>query len=235
MFMEGHFGKSPQSAGLEAKSKHHSARVLGGFPHKKEHAAGAVLLAEESLEGQGTPRILVSGWASRAQILPNGKCQIFGFLIPGDMICRAPATLSVPPARVVAVTPGITADIPANNFGESGVHSHFTAIEIAEGETYRLLHRQIVRLGHLSGVQRLADLLLEFQQRLSRAGFGHENSFPMPLTQEVLADALGMSMVHINRCMQQLRQRNVIGCSEGEVVVLDSNHLIALAHGTTEI
>jgi CRP-like cAMP-binding protein len=235
MFMEGNFGELPQRRALKAEFEYRSPPLRRGIEHKKEHASGALLLAEDRSERQKMPRILLSGWASRAKISADGKCQIFGFLIPGDLICGPPRTLGFTPATIVAVTSGVTADIPANNFAPSATHSHFAVIEMAEGETYGLLHRQIMRLGHLNGVQRLADLLLEFQQRLSLAGIGTENGFPMPLTQDLLADALGMSAVHANRCIQQLRQRKIIRCSKGEVTVLDSHYLAALAHGTAEM
>ena len=105
-------------------------------------------------------------------------------------------------------------------------------IDAAEHETQKLLHDQIVRLGRMNGLERMAHLLLELRRRLSRVGLANGQSFPMPLRQEALADALGMSTVHVNRTMQQLRHKKLISCSGREVTVLDRGRLIALAHGT---
>ena len=241
MFME-NIGGSPRSADANAQAVQfgkpdiaHGGRLspppLSQAENRKGHAAGAPLLSETHAWHPTRPRVLTKGWACRQTILANGRRQIFGFLIPGDIVGAPPQSLTVAPFDVVAITAGTTADAP---YGEPGADSQFSSsahVERAEVEIYNLLHRQIVRLGHLNGVERLADLLLEFRQRLPRAGAGIEESFMMPLTQEVLADALGMSMVHVNRSMQQLRLRNIIKCSRGRVVVLDSHRLAHLAKG----
>ena len=243
MFMETN-GESPHSA--SAKTQALSIRLAdlqtsGGSPssalprqseNKKVHAAGALLLGKTAGDKHNRSRVLIKGWAVRQKNLANGRRQIFGFVVPGDLVSALPNSVSVAPFEIVAATAGITADAGGDEAATSLACSHAAHIEKAEVEIYNLLHRQIVRLGHLSGVERLADLLLEFRDRLLRAGIGDEKSFPMPLTQEVLADSLGMSMVHVNRSMQQLRQRNVISCVAGEVTVLDLNRLAALARGT---
>jgi DNA-binding transcriptional regulator LsrR (DeoR family) len=63
-------------------------------------------------------------------------------------------------------------------------------------------------------------------------GLGDDRRFPMPLTQESLADALGLSTVHVNRTLQQLRRERLIEIAGGEVLLLDADLLASLADGT---
>jgi CRP-like cAMP-binding protein len=83
----------------------------------------------------------------------------------------------------------------------------------------------------MHGLERMANLLLELRRLLARVGLVSGQSFPRPLRQESLGDALGMSTVHVNRTMQQLRLKKLIQCSGREVTVLDPVRLTALADG----
>ena len=68
------------------------------------------------------------------------------------------------------------------------------------------LQDQVVRLGRQTAYERMVHLLLELRERLDTVDMVINNVFPMPLTQEVLADALGLSIVHVNRTLQQIRR-----------------------------
>jgi CRP-like cAMP-binding protein len=81
--------------------------------------------------------------------------------------------------------------------------------------------RNIVRLGRLSAYERIADWLLEMYERLGSAGLTRGNSFEMPLTQETLADALGLTTVHVNRTLQSLRLNGVLSVYARTVVLHD--------------
>jgi len=204
---------------------------------RKEHPVDALLLEDDGSGPHPTPRIILSGWASRQRIMADGGRQIFGFLIPGEIICGPFKSNMWALASVVALTPVVTADVPpmGDQHPDAALASIYSKlIDLAEYETHKLLHDQIVRLGRMNGLERMAHLLLEFRRRLSRAGVANEQSFPMPLRQDVLADALGMSTVHVNRTMQQLRHKKLISCSGGEVAILDPGRLTALAYRTAD-
>ncbi len=85
----------------------------------------------------------------------------------------------------------------------------------------------IVRLGRQTAYERMAHLLLELRWRLAEVGLGDERKFPLPLTQEVLADALGLSIVHVNRTLQQLRREGLLEMRAGFVELLKPDVLIA--------
>jgi CRP-like cAMP-binding protein len=69
----------------------------------------------------------------------------------------------------------------------------------------------IVRLGRLTAYERVAHLVLDIRDRLALVGLAAPDSFPPPLTQETLADVLGLSSVHVNRMLQQLRRDGLVG------------------------
>jgi len=83
----------------------------------------------------------------------------------------------------------------------------------------------ITRLGRLSAYERIADLMLEVYERLTAAGLTHGHSFHMPLTQDTLADALGLTSVHVSRTMQSLRQDGVLSMDSRTVTLNDPARL----------
>ena len=82
-------------------------------------------------------------------------------------------------------------------------------VDVCAAGAVRRVH-QTLRLGRLSAYERTASLLIELHERLRRSGAASEAVMPLPLTQEMLADLLGLSIVHVNRILQQLRRENLI-------------------------
>ena len=91
-----------------------------------------------------------------------------------------------------------------------------------------LLLDHVVRLGRQTAYERVAHLLLELNQRMLTVGLSQGGAYDAPLTQEVMADALGLSVVHINRTLQQLRRDRMI-VFEGQRVTLLALELLASA------
>lgn len=171
------------------------------------------------------PRILLSGWACRTHTLSDGRRQIISLILPGDLIGMswhrsARATYSVTPLTEVVLYPAPPA-YPGTNQGSL---AEAFALSKAQEDTY--LMRHVTRLGRMSAYERLADLLLEIFGRLASAGLTHGNSFQMPLTQETLADMLGLTNVHVNRTIQTLRHNGVLTLESRRV---DLHDITALA------
>lgn len=182
----------------------------------------------------GRPRYIVSGWACRQRYLSDGRRQVFGFLLPGDGVgvCLHPKPLAN--ATTWALTPLDVVD--AQDLVRSqtlqdcpGLTSLLVA---AANEDERLLLNHVVRLGRLDAMERVAHLFLELHDRLAVVGIGGDGRFPLPLTQELLADALGLSVVHINRTLQELRRQKLIAMQNGHVTLLDRPALVGLADYT---
>jgi len=172
----------------------------------------------------GDPMILLSGWACRTRTFSDGRRQILSMLLPGDLIGHTFRSDAVAVTTVVALTEGVLAPAPAPA-EDSGLARAYAAAAALE-EIY--LYRQIARLGRLSAYERLADWLLETRDRLASAGLTAGDSFPLPLTQEALADLLGLTSVHINRTLQSMRRDGALDLRSGIARLTDPQQLADL-------
>jgi CRP-like cAMP-binding protein len=93
----------------------------------------------------------------------------------------------------------------------------------AEDEFFMLAH--IVRLGRQTAYERIAHWIMELEYRLSSRGLSNNGAFPMPLTQDTLGDAVGLSVVHVNRNLQQMRREGRIELAHGRLAILDREAL----------
>lgn len=208
---------------VSALAPHETELILSLGDQPKLHAPGTSICPHE--DGSPHPRLIVSGWACRPRILPDGRRQMLGLLLPGDLMGdrgeRRPLALN----PVVALTPVRTISIArlvqavgAQPEAHVGIARALASIDRDE-ETVLLDH--IVRLGCQSARQRFSHLMLELYHRLSAIGFVHNGSFPMPLTQDTLGELLGLSLVHINRIVSQLRRERIVFIRSGVVAVED--------------
>jgi CRP-like cAMP-binding protein len=92
-----------------------------------------------------------------------------------------------------------------------------------------LLLSQITRIGRQKAYERVAHLLLEFHSRLKCTGLAEGNSFQLPLTQEALADGLGLSAVHVNRTFKLLKRKGLLRIERNCVSLLQSQALAEIA------
>jgi CRP-like cAMP-binding protein len=191
--------------------------------------------AEFFIEGQmlSRPRVLITGWACRARILPDGRRQIFGFYLPGDLIGLCLRRQMMALSSGLALTPLALANAAAVR---QALLQHpernpglLAACLCADGLEEAYLLNQIARVGRQTAYERLAHLLLEFRSRLVLAGLAKGGRFEMPLTQEVLADALGLSIVHVNRTLQQLRREHLVELRPPFVTLHDPDLLASIA------
>jgi CRP-like cAMP-binding protein len=178
--------------------------------------------------GHEGPRLLVSGWAGAARTLKDGRRQILHIYLPGDVMGMALARLN----GSVALTDVVTTDarpLAAALGLIGGVHDGLRlACAQADDWRQRQLLDQILRLGRLTAHERTAHLLVELAARHLRAGLSDGKHMAWPLTQEILADVIGLSVVHVNRILQQLRREGVIALRGGWLVVADLERLAAV-------
>jgi CRP-like cAMP-binding protein len=87
-----------------------------------------------------------------------------------------------------------------------------------------------MRVGRQTAYERTAHFILEIHERLSQVGLAGDTTVAIPLTQEIMADALGLSVVHLNRTLQQLRRNQLIEFKSGLVRLLQPEQLAEIAH-----
>jgi CRP-like cAMP-binding protein len=211
-----------------------SALVLSLGDQRQKYDAGVQILGDRSSSCR--PQIILQGWAVHARPLADGRNQIIRFLLPGDAICLDGAEDGRPLPSITTLTPTITGDARALRAAlESGDSAHASLTAACARSAWldeAALLDQIVRLGRLTALERMAHLLLELYSRLNRVGLTHGRRFSLPITQEVLADALGLSIVHVNRTLQQLRRDRLIEMRAGyvELLQVDTLKLISSYH-----
>ena len=208
--------------------------MRGLSDRRERHAPGDELIAEG--QTQRRPRFVVAGWAARQRMLPDGRRQIFSMILPGDSLGVAARSAPPAPWTVVALTALETVDAePALEAAIDGrAPGVARAISAAALDEERLLLDHMVRLGQQTAYERVAHFLLELQRRLQVAGLGDSQRFPLPLTQEILADALGLSIVHVNRTLQQLRRERLIELRSGVAILLQPQALSDIANYEAE-
>lgn len=165
--------------------------------------------------------IILSGWAARIRQLKDGRRQIMSFLLPGDLIGNCPHDMPVAVSSVVSLTPLHYCAAPPTK--DSRALQQAFAISSAIEEAHLL--NQITRLGRLTAEERIIDLFLELYERLSLCGLADHGQIVFPLTQEVLADATGLTQVHVNRTLQALRKQGDITLNTGSLTILDPGGL----------
>ncbi len=178
-------------------------------------------------------KIILSGWAARQRTLPDGRRQIFGFLLPGDSVGLMGGSSPLDEVSTVALTRVECMD--ALMLREILAVGDVRHARLAE--SLKALRRQedaglldhIMRLGRQSALERTAHLFMEMRQRTRAAGLSEGDRFPLPLTQEVLSDALGLSIVHLNRTLQQMKRDALIEMRAGWITLLDVGCLKNLA------
>lgn len=205
--------------------------LMGGLGPIERHPSGAELLREgEVIPG---PRYILDGWALRTRYLSDGRRQVFGFVLPGDAIglCERERPLAL--TSLITCTALALCDASALRSACLGLNPDFPQIARAHqratalDEAY-LLH-QIIRIGRQTAYERLVHLLLELNSRCHAAGRSDGATFEMPLTQETLADCLGLSIVHVNRTLQALRREQLIEQKSPIVTIKDKAKLVAIA------
>ena len=173
--------------------------------------------------------IIVSGWACDLRILPDGRRQIFSFLLPGDAIDVRGAG-SVGSRGLVALTRLEVVDSGRQMAADAeGRDALILALHEAALRREERLYDHLVRMGRLSAKERVIHLLLELCERLERVGLVNGDTFKIPLTQEIFADALGLSVVHINRTLKELRKAGLVSVKLGSVTLQNRAKLARLA------
>jgi CRP-like cAMP-binding protein len=193
-------------------------------------AAGVELYVEGQVLSK--PAALLSGWACRLRVLADGRRQIFDFLLPGDLFGHCTALNTVASTSAVTLTPariasvGCLLEMAVDPRRFPGLARAWTAAQ-ARQDAFLLNH--VVRLGRQTAYERVAHLLVELSHRLDEIGFETGTFVPMPLTQEMMADALGLSVVHVNRTLKQLRRERLIEMRAASIRVIKPDTLAAIA------
>ncbi len=175
--------------------------------------------------------ILQSGWALRYRLLEDGRRQIVNFMLPGDVFdLQALADLTADHS-VTAVTECHVSAIPSEPFIDMLKHSGHLASAFwwSAVQEESILREQIVRIGRRSARERIGHLLLELHRRYVGATGEDIDRLTMPLTRADIADALGLTPVHVSRTMSAMRRSGLITEEKGAITLEDRERLARLS------
>ena len=156
--------------------------------------------------------VLLSGFAFRHKLTGDGSRQILSINIPGEALDFQNLFLDESDHNVQMLTRGIVAEIPVPAIQEL-VMSHAEvgrAILIATLVDASIFREWTVNVGRRDSRSRIAHLLCEFAYRLSALQLDRDGTYELPMTQEQLADATGLTSVHVNRVLQGLQREGLI-------------------------
>ena len=171
--------------------------------------------------------VILEGWAARYKTLRDGSRQIVAFLIPGDFCDLHVTILGQMDHGIVALTRCRIAYIPSMQLDSlTSDHNGLTkalwwATLVDEG----VLREWILNVGRRDAFERIGHLLCELHARMQMVGLVEDDRLALPLTQDQLADATGLTPVHVNRTLQRLRAEDLIEIGSGRLAILDVTKL----------
>ena len=173
-------------------------------------------------------QLVVAGWACRYKQLEDGRRQVVSFFLPGDICDLNVFILREMDHSIGSITDVAIADLSREFFEE--ISAEYPRIVTAlwwESLVDAAIQREwTLNLGQRTALERMAHLLCELFFRLRLAGLTNDDSCDFPLTQADLADASGLSKVHVNRTLQELRSANLIVLKGRTLVVPDLRRLM---------
>lgn len=167
--------------------------------------------------------LVLDGWACRYKQLPDGRRQIVGLFIPGDICDLNVYILREMDHSIGAITKVKVAEIRGDEFDELMRDSPRVtqALYWDELVTVAVQREWTLNLGQRSAYERLAHLFVEVYMRLQAVDLAQDGECEFPLTQGDLADASGLTSVHVNRTLQELRRQGLIELQGRKLTILD--------------
>jgi CRP-like cAMP-binding protein len=171
---------------------------------------------------------MLDGWACRYKQLPDGKRQIVSLFVPGDFCDVNVYILRSMDHSIGAITRLKVAMITPDEMNAlTATRPRITqALWWHELVTSAIQREWTLNLGQRSAYERLAHLLIELYMRLNTVGRAQHGRCDFPLTQNDLADATGLTAVHVNRTLQELRRDGLIELDRKQLQILDLERMV---------
>lgn len=195
---------------------------LAAFATPVQQVAARQDIAAEGHRPHSLPLIL-DGWACRYHDLPDGRRQIIGLFLPGDL-CEPFGALP----RLMDHSIGTLTAVSYVRVRASALRDLARSSSAVEQALWwdalisaDMMHERAVSLGQRSAFERLAHLVCELHLRLTLVGLADEIGFDFPLTQQDLGHMLGLSSVHVNRSLQALRGTGFVSVRGRRLTIID--------------
>jgi CRP-like cAMP-binding protein len=175
--------------------------------------------------------VMLEGWACRYKILPSGTRQILAFLMPGDACDPQIGLLAEMDHSIQTITSALVATIDRSDVdslmdNHRGIAKSIYMAQLVDEATMRAW---ITSMGRRTSIERVAHLMCELYLRAHAIGLTTEPKLTLPLSQLMLADALGMTPVHLNRVLKGLRVQGAMTLTRGSLIIEDPKKLVEIA------
>jgi CRP-like cAMP-binding protein len=190
-----------------------------------------VIEADEDIVREGDQPtesiLLLDGFAARYKIFSNGRRQITAIHVAGDFVDLHSFLLKTMDHGVLALTPCRIAAVPHATLEKiTDEHPHLTRLLWLNTLIDGAIHREwLTTMGRLSATAHMAHFICELFLRLQAVGRTEGDTIQLPLTQAELGDTLGLSTVHVNRVLQELRKEGLIRWQGDALTILDWKRL----------
>lgn len=190
---------------------------------------GATILAE----GTSGPHLftVLSGWGFRYKMLADGRRQILNFVLPGDFIGLQSSMLNEMQHSVESLTQMVLCVFPRDRLWDLYSKHPSLAFDLTwlAARSERLLDENLLSIGRRSAAERVANVLLDMFGKCRHLELTQGQKITFPFTQQHLADALGLSLVHTNKTLQTLIARKLFRWKAGVFEMLDEDRLAEAA------
>lgn len=190
------------------------------------------------LEGQSSPHLytVLSGWAFRYKTLPDGRRQILNFALPGDFLGLQGAIFNEMDHSVEALSPMVLCVFSRQKIWQLYTDHPGLAFDLTwlGSREERIIDEVLLSVGRRSAIERISQMLVMLFDRARRLKMSSTaRELKMPITQQHLADALGLSIVHTNKTIRRLTNMGLILWKDGVFKILDETRLRELARFDT--
>ena len=175
--------------------------------------------------------VILTGWACRYKTLEDGRRQIIAFLLPGDLCDMNVFVLREMDHSIGALTPLRFIELHRDVF-EGRLQRHPRVLQALWWDSLvnsSIQREWTVNLGKRTALERIGHLFCELHLRLASVGLTQDGSCELPVTQADIGDAAGLSTVHVNRTLQDLRGAKLISLRGRTLTILDSDRLKTLS------
>lgn len=179
----------------------------------------------------GSVFVILEGWACRYKILPSGTRQVLAFMMPGDCCDLHIGLLAEMDHSIQTITPALVATIERLEMdtildNRRAVAKAMYMSQLIDEGTMRAW---ITSMGRRASIERVAHLMCELYLRARNIGLTSEQQFALPLSQLLVADALGMTPVHLNRVLKELRLSGAMTMQRRSLLISDLGKLVQIA------
>ena len=175
--------------------------------------------------------VFLEGWGYRYTLLPEGGRQVLAFLMPGDFFNLHTSLVSKMDHSLATATPALVVAISRPKMKEMARMrpAISQAFRLTQYVDLALTRSWMTNIGRRSTTERFAHLICEIYHRANHYRPVDNGQCAMPISQILLADALGLTSVHVNRVLRKFREAGLMDLKHGNLVISDIAQLVSLS------